>query len=75
LPLDNFLSLVSLPLLQGFSNTSNNTQTSFNSGLNLLSDKLVGIAKHGSSLGVTKDDPMDLGVFELVGRDFTSESS
>jgi hypothetical protein len=75
LPLYNFLSLVSFPLFQRFSNTSNNSQTSFNSCLYLFSDKLVGIAKHGSSFGMTKDDPMDIGIFKLVGRDFTSECS
>jgi len=24
---------------------------------------------------MTKDDPVDIGIFELVGRDFTSEGS
>ncbi len=75
LPLYNFLGLVCLSLLQGFSNTGNNTQTSFNCRLDFFSDKLVGISKHGSSFGMTKNDPVDIGIFELVGRDFTSEGS
>jgi hypothetical protein len=75
LPLDDFLGLVGFSLLERFTNTGNDTQTSLDGSLDLLGDKLVSVTEHGSSLRVTEDDPVDLSVLELVGGDFTSEGS
>jgi len=75
LSLADLIGLVGLPLVQSLSDTENDLQSSLNSRLGLLSDKLVGVSEHLSSLGVSDDDPGDGSVLELSGGDLSSESS
>ena len=75
LALDNILGLAALALLEGLSNARNDTETSTNSGAHLVRDELVGVAEEGAALRVTEDDPVHVGVFELVGRDLAGEGT
>ena len=75
LPLDDLLGLVCLPLLQTLANTSNDSKSSSDGSLDLVSNEFVGIAKHASSLRVTENDPVHIGIFKLVGGDFTREGT
>lgn len=75
LALDDLLSVARLALLELLANAGNHLETSDERSLDLVGDNLVGLAKEGTALRVTENDPVDVGVFELVGRDFTSEGA
>ena len=75
LSLADLIGLVGLPLVQSLSDTENDLQSSLNSGLGLLSDKLVGVSEHLSSFRVSDDYPRDGGILELSGGDLSGEGT
>ena len=56
---DNFFSFTGFSLFELLANAWNNTEPSFESFLDLLSDELIGLAKDVSSLRVAEDHPVD----------------
>jgi hypothetical protein len=56
---DNFFSFTGFSLFELLANAWNNTEPSFESFLDLLSDELIGLAKNVSSLRVAEDYPVD----------------
>lgn len=73
--LHDLLCNTAFSLLEGLTNTGNDGQTGADRSLDLVRDDLVRVAEHGSSLGVTEDGPVDIRVLELVGGDFSGEST
>jgi hypothetical protein len=75
LPLDDLVGHALLPLLEALSNTSNDAQTRRDGRLGLVRDELVRVSEEGSALRVAEDDPVDVGVLELVRGDLAGESA
>jgi hypothetical protein len=66
LPLNNLDGVTILPLLEALTNAQDDRQASFESSLGFIGDELVSVAKQGTTLRVTEDDPWYFGVSKLV---------
>jgi hypothetical protein len=75
LPLDHLIRDSLLPLLEALPDTSNHLELLLEGRLCLVRNHGIAIAKHGSALRVSEDDPVDVGVLELGGRDLAGECS
>lgn len=75
LPLNDLHGHVLLPLLERFTNTSDDAKSGLHGGPDLVGDKLVGVAEKSSSLRVAENDPVDVGILELLWGDFTGEGT
>ena len=75
LSLDDLLGGSVLSLLEGLTDASNDAESGADGSLDLVSDELVAVSEEGSSLRVSEDDPVDVGVLELVGGDLSGEGT
>lgn len=58
-----------LTLLEGLADTGDDLEADGESGLDLVGDNLVRVAKEGAALRVAEDDPGDASVLDLLGGD------
>lgn len=75
MPLDDLDSLSPLPLLEGLSSAQDNAQSALQRKLGLLRNNFIGLAVERSALGVSKNNPRDPSIDEVVRGGLTSVGS
>lgn len=72
---DDLDGLVGLTLLEGLSDTEDDRDTALNGGLGLAGNEIIRLLQDHSALAVADNNPVDLGIAELLNTDLTGEST
>ncbi len=75
LSLDDFNGFVLLSFGQSFSKAEDDFQAQIKTVLDFLRDNIISLTKMSSSFGVSQNNPLDINVKKVFGRNFSGISS